>query len=63
MTDNNLRYALSEFLFTIYDHGTDPNALAEADAILYFLLEESKEMLNYAEGYRQGYDDAEIGWR
>ena len=28
---------LSNFLFTIYDHGTNPNALAEADAILAFL--------------------------
>lgn len=48
MTTNNLRYALSEFLFTIYDHGTSPNALAEADAILHFLLEESEEMLKLA---------------
>lgn len=28
---------LSEFLFTIYDHGTKPNALAEAGAILAFM--------------------------
>lgn len=33
----NRRGALSEFLFTIYEHGTKPNALAEADAILAFL--------------------------
>ena len=31
------RRALSEFLFTVYDHGTQPNALREADAILSFL--------------------------
>jgi len=31
------REALSEFLFTVYDHGTNPNALREADAILAFL--------------------------
>lgn len=31
------REALSEFLFTVYDHGTQPNALREADAILSFL--------------------------
>lgn len=31
------REALSEFLFTVYEHGTQPNALREADAILSFL--------------------------
>lgn len=31
------REALSEFLFTVYEHGTQPNALKEADAILTFL--------------------------
>lgn len=33
------REALSEFLFTVYDHGTSPNALVEADAIIEFLEE------------------------
>lgn len=33
------REALSEFLFLIYDHGTNPNALVEADAIIEFLDE------------------------
>ena len=31
------REMLSDFLFTVYDHGTLPNALREADAILDFL--------------------------
>lgn len=31
------RGALSNFLFTIYEHGTNPNALREADSILEFL--------------------------
>lgn len=31
------REALSEFLFTVYEHGSQPNALREADAILSFL--------------------------
>jgi hypothetical protein len=31
------RGELSNFLFTIFDMGTQPNALAEADAILEFL--------------------------
>ena len=33
------RGELSEFLFTIYDHGTSPNALREADAILAWMTE------------------------
>lgn len=37
------RNALSEFLFTIYEHGTKPNALAEADAILAFLRDYTPE--------------------
>lgn len=31
------REALSNFLFTVYEHGSQPNALREADAILSFL--------------------------
>ena len=31
------REALSNFLFTVYEHGSQPNALREADAILGFL--------------------------
>ena len=33
-TEDESREELSELLFTIYDHGTLPNALREADAIL-----------------------------
>lgn len=33
------REALSEFLFTVYEHGDAPNALREADAILSFLAD------------------------
>lgn len=33
-SDDDIRGRLSELLFTIYDHGTQPNALREADAIL-----------------------------
>ena len=32
-----LAWDLSTFLFTVYDHGTAPNAKREADAILAFL--------------------------
>lgn len=38
------REALSEHLFSLYDHGTSPNALREADSILEFLA---------ARGYRK----------
>ena len=31
------REALSNFLFSVYEHGSQPNALREADAILSFL--------------------------
>lgn len=31
---DDVREALAEFLFTIYEHGTQPNALREADSIL-----------------------------
>ena len=37
------REALSDFLFTVYDHGTQPNALREADAILTFLAARSSQ--------------------
>lgn len=33
-SDDDIRGRLSELLFTIYDHGTQPNALREADAII-----------------------------
>ena len=34
---NDEREALSNFLFSVYEHGSQPNALREADAILSFL--------------------------
>lgn len=37
VSDQSKQALLSAFLFTIYDHGTSPNALGEAQAILDFL--------------------------
>jgi len=39
------REALSEFLFTIYEHGSQPNALREAEAILAFLRTRRSEVV------------------
>ena len=37
VTTDDEREALSNFLFSVYEHGSQPNALREADAILSFL--------------------------
>ena len=37
VTTDEEREALSNFLFSVYEHGSQPNALREADAILSFL--------------------------
>lgn len=37
MTGQEAREELSNHLFSLYDHGTSPNALREADSILDFL--------------------------
>lgn len=37
VVDKSLEENLSNFLMTIYEHGTNPNALKEARAILKFL--------------------------
>ena len=42
-SDDEDREALSDFLFSIYDHGTQPSALREADAILTFLAARSPQ--------------------
>ncbi len=60
-SDDDIRGRLSELLFTIYDHGTQPNALREADAIIAAFPVLSRDIAGEIDAEREDTDLDALG--